>query len=177
MFGRMRSANVLSIVLAMGVAGTAFADLVDRAGRPPPPGPAECGGDRVAGVWRGRHFLDGVTYITTLYVERAGGNSLRGRMDVLSFTGRGRPPPPCQPGQRAYRVTQPSVGTADGLRVDFRATSVEVVYPTICGAPGGYAADHFTGTIEANASVLRAVNNDGGVAVNEPVAFRRVRCR
>jgi hypothetical protein len=153
-------------------------DLVERRGEPPPPqtGEVECGGDRVVGVWRGRNRIHQWTYVTTLHIQRDGGNNLRGRMLVTAFTGGGRPPPPCRPGQLAYRVSQPAVGTADGLRVDFRATSYNLDR-NICGSSYGYNLDRFTGTIDPGTSMLRAVNNDNGVAVNAPVMFRRLRCR
>lgn len=175
----MRRLWPLIVALAMFVGvPLAGADLVDRAGQPPPPqqSDVECGGDRVVGVWRGRNRIDSFTYITTLFIERDGGNALRGRMVVLAFTGGGRPPPPCRPGQSAYQVTQPAVGSVDGLRIDFRATSY-TFDRNICGSSSGYNPDRFTGMLEPNASVFRAVNNDNGVAVNAPVRFRRIRCR
>jgi hypothetical protein len=167
---------LITLALALFcVVPVALGDLVERRGEPPPPDVAECGGDRVAGIWRGRNFLHGWSYITTMRIERAGGEAIRGSMSVTLWTGRGRPPPPCLAGMNAYRVRQPSRGTASGLRVDFRASAANIDR-ILCGSPQGYAPDHFTGTIAPNASVLRAVNNDNGGAVNEPVMFRRVRC-
>lgn len=172
-----RALIVLALALLCGVP-IASGDLVDRAGQPPPPADQECGGDRVAGVWRARNRRYGWTWISTLTIERVPGdaNAIRGRMSMTWWTGGGRPPPPCSQGQEAYHVTQPAVGRVDGLRVDLRATSY-VVDRILCGGPQSYNADHFTGSIDANASIFRAVNNDGEQAVNNPYLFRRVRCR
>lgn len=173
-----RSAAVFFLLAMFSVVPLAAGDLVDRRAEPPNQGPEECGGDRVAGVWRARNLLHGWTYITTLHIQRVPGDAgaLRGRMVVTAFSGRGRAPPPCQPGQQAYRVTQPAEGRIDGLRLDFRALSANIDRQ-ICGSGYGYNPDRFTGTIDARAPVFRSVNNDGDGAVNAPVMFRRVRCR
>jgi hypothetical protein len=167
------------LVLALScVASVAAGDLVEREPEPPPPNAAECGGERIAGVWRARNQRNGWSWITTLTIERVPGDAhaLRGTITGTWWTGGGRPPPPCRSGQSAYHVTQPAVGRIDGSRVDFRATSF-VVDRILCGGAQGYNADHFTGTLDAHAPILRTVNNDGDSAVNNPYSFRRVRCR
>ena len=49
---------------------------------------------------------------------------------------------------------------------------------SICGSSigFGYNLDNFTGTIDPEIQEFQSVNNDGGISVNEPNVFRRIRC-
>lgn len=174
-----RGLPVLAIALFL-FAPVAEGDLADRPAQPPPRerGNAECGGDRVAGVWRSRSTNRGLSYQTTLHIHRVPGDrgAIRGTIGVLVWTGTGSPPPPCFEGQTAYHIVQPALGTTNGLRIDFRGQSFEIDR-VHCGTPGSYYPDQFTGTIDPRTSTFRAVNNDGGVAVNFPEVFRRIRCQ
>jgi hypothetical protein len=172
-----RIATLLLTLALLCAASIASGDLAGRAPEPPSQPQPDCGGDRVAGIWRGRNSVAGRTYLTTLRIERVRGRprALTGRMRVTVFTG-DRAPPPCYLGQRAYEVTQPANGTNDGLRVDFRGFAYRIER-VICGErPPIYHPDHFTGTLDASAPILRMVNNDGVTEVNAPVMFRRARC-
>lgn len=175
-----RAAGCVALALSLLViALPAAGDLVDRNGQPPqqPENPAECGGDRIAGVWRGpRGRFSFWNYQVTLHIQRASGSAITGRMVGVWWTGSRRRPPPCEAGQTAFQVTQPAQGTFENNRFAFRATSYRIDR-VICGAPTSYSPDHFVGTLDENASILRTVNNDGGNAVNDPEVFRRIRCR
>jgi len=157
------------------------ADIQEQRARLPPPA-RECA-DPVEGVWMShayyahqRHW-----YIFTLTVHRRAPGSTELVGEILaefwnSDDGRAPNPPPCHRGLSHDRALMPAIGTANGDRIEFGGTSVTHL-PSLCGEGSfGYAADHFSGTIDPAILEFQSVNNDGGSAVNEPSVFRRIRC-
>jgi hypothetical protein len=173
-----------SIACVLGVAsfaplpsGLPPADLVEQQAEPPRPGDQECGGDRIRGTWRATAYQRGGNLRWTFRIRRAG-RALTGQILLTKWYGprRSRPPPPCANGQLAFVVSQPAVGEVlDERRIVFRGTSWNLDRQT-CGVLADYYVDNFVGRIDANASVMRVVNNDGHGAVNDPYVFRRVSC-
>jgi hypothetical protein len=150
-----------------------------------PPAPEKCA-DEVEGTWMSLkyspHYHPPQWYEVTIEIKRTapGSELLEGSMLVRYwFGGPGdAKPPACKPGGYDRFVFQPSVGkiTTDGqLRVDATSWSQREVR---CGGEGyrGYNLDHYAGKIDPVLKEFQSVNNDGGIAVNEPAVFRRIRC-
>ena len=85
-------------------------------------------------------------------------------------------PGPCR-GRLRYRVSMDGRGVVDGNEVEFWGVGQWRLDQVICGvAAFGYNLDHFSGAIDHEIQEFQSVNNDGGVAVNEPTVFRRIKC-
>ncbi len=153
--------------------------VAEQRARLPPP--ADCS-DPVTGVWKSHDFFERRMqwYETWLYIDRVEGSDtqLTGHMEVQMWAG-GRDleqPPSCDETSVRYRVRQPAQGRIDDtMHVDFDATSWEVE-AVICGEMRSYNPDRFSGTIVPELNEFQSLNNDGGMAVNFPSVFRRIRC-
>jgi hypothetical protein len=147
------------------------------------PPKAECE-DPVVGVWKSHNYNDVYRQWTefTLEVRRVPGDeaSLEGRILNHSWHGSEKqvqPPESCR-GELRYEVTMDARGTARGLQVEFWGVAPWRLDRTICGSSlgFGYNLDHFSGAIDPEIQEFQSVNNDGGISVNEPTVFRRIRC-
>ena len=70
----------------------------------------------------------------------------------------------------------PSIGRFENGEISFGGTSWSAE-PAICSRGSiGYNPDKFTGKLDPKLHEFVSVNNDGGIAVNEPNVFRRIRC-
>lgn len=88
-------------------------------------------------------------------------------------------PPPCSLafGYEANVSMPDGTGSIDkDLTVIFGATKWKLD-KLVCGHTTiRYNPDHFSGTIDPQRQEFQSVNNDGGMAVNEPAVFRRISC-
>ena len=146
------------------------------------PEPAECE-DPVTGVWKSHNYntFQGQWTEFTLEVRRRTGEPsvLEGRILNHSWmAGRNHPEPPKCTGQLRYEVSMDAQGSAKGLSVEFWGIGQWEMDQLHCGSRigFGYNLDHFSGTIDPAIQEFQSVNNDGGIAVNEPTVFRRIRC-
>lgn len=146
------------------------------------PEPAACE-DPVAGVWKSHNYntFQGQWTEFTLEIRRepANPNTLEGRilnhswMATVNF-----PEPPACSGMLRYEVSMDGRGSVNGLDVEFWGVGQWQMDKLHCGSRlgFGYNLDHFSGTIDPDLQEFQSVNNDGGIAINEPTVFRRIRC-
>jgi len=175
------------LLLTLALLGVGLAPRVARAtvaeqrARLPPP--AECQ-DPVEGIWRAHQYAvaRGEWYIFTLEVHRVkpGSPELTGtvKSEYWSGTAKDQEAPPCNRGGYRFHhiVHMPGKGKLRDADVAFGGTSYSWERD-VCGTGhGGYNPDHFTGRIDPALQEFQSVNNDGGVAVNEPTLFRRIHC-
>ena len=146
------------------------------------PDPAECE-DPITGVWKSHNYNTFQEQWTefTLEVRRSSGNpsSLEGRILNHSWMATDRhPQPPACKGNLRYEVSMEAVGSVKTLDVEFWGVNNWEMDRLHCGSSlgFGYNLDHFSGTIDPEIQEFQSVNNDGGIAVNEPTVFRRIRC-
>jgi hypothetical protein len=170
-----------SLLLAPPAPGSTVSE--QRARLPPA---AECN-DPVAGVWKSHNFNDEYSQWSefTLEIERdtSKPGALRGRILNHSWQGgvkQVQPPPDCSTELR-YEVSMDAIGHVgrdNALEVTFGGIDPWRLDRIICGTSVGfgYNLDNFTGTIDPDIQEFQSVNNDGGIAVNEPTVFRRIRC-
>lgn len=168
--------TVAAVTLVPSIAPATIEE--QRARLPPPAPPGQCQ-NPVEGVWKSLRFYpgNGAWYSFVLEIHRQG-DRLTGQIDAYSWD---TPPTvsepgPCRPGLSHWVVTQPATGTIDGLRLTFGGTrwGVRQVY---CGErPWAYNTDHFRGVIDTSLQEFQSVNNDGGLQIDEPTVFRRIRC-
>lgn len=145
------------------------------------PPPAECD-DPVVGVWKSHRYSARQAQWTefTLNIHRVPGSETQLTGEILNHSWGGTPkdeqPPPCH-GDLRYRVSMDSQGSVYGYDVEFWGVGKWRLDEVLCGYAGfGYNLDHFSGTIDPELQEFQSVNNDGGVAVNEPTVFRRIKC-
>jgi len=180
---RLRIVHLAAIGLVLAIVWTsspAPADIQEQRNRLPPP--ATSCQDPVEGVWMSHSFYpnNGQWYIFTLTVRRktAGSSELVGDIHAEFWDGpENNPNPiPCQSGGYHQRVYMTAAGTADGQAIRFGGTTWRQE-ASLCGwGVSGYNLDQFSGTIDPAILEFQSVNNDGGLAVNEPTVFRRIRC-
>ncbi len=163
------------MTLAMLTAGT----IAEQRARLPPP--ADCT-DPVAGVWKSHDYFMHVDhwYLNELHIERVAGSDteLTGRIEVEMWLGnkdRVQPPADCSESTLHYLVEQDARGVIKGTEIQFGGLNYRLKRE-ICGNFNGYNEDHFAGTIDPELSEFQTLNNDGGIAVNFPSVFRRVKC-
>ena len=70
----------------------------------------------------------------------------------------------------------PSKGSIDPQGTVVFGAQTYTIDKVVCGQPGRYNPDNFSGKIDVERQEFQSVNNDGGRAVNDPTVFRRVRC-
>jgi len=180
---RLRLVHLAAIAIVVVIAWTTSrgsADIQEQRNRLPPP--ATSCADPVEGVWMSHSFYpnNGQWYIFTLTVRRtaSGANTLTGDIHSEFWDGPATNPNPipCTSGGYHQRVFMEARGTIDGQVIRFGGTSWRQE-ANLCGwGVGGYNLDQFSGTIDPTILEFQSVNNDGGLAVNEPTVFRRIRC-
>ena len=168
---------VVSIAIPMPAPGSTVSEQ-----RALLPEPAECE-DPVTGVWKSHNYntYQGQWTEFTLEIRRDPDDtrSLQGRILNHSWmaTQNFPEPPPCS-GQLRYEVSMDARGSAKEMDVEFWGVGQWRMDQLHCGNSlgFGYNLDHFSGTIDPEIQEFQSVNNDGGIAVNEPTVFRRIRC-
>ncbi len=156
------------------------ASVEEQRARLPPP--AQCTND-IEGTWLGlrwsSHRRPPEWYKVTLEVRYASPESktdLTGSINVRFWKGGAEaqtPPSGCRYGEGL--IYQPAKGKIIDGNIDFEALSWQSAMPG-CEYTAGYYLDHYTGRIDPQILEFQAVNNDGGLAVNEPTVFRRIKC-
>jgi hypothetical protein len=165
-------------MLVMLIFGTreAPATVEEQRARLPPA--AECTSP-VAGKWKALVYqeLSGIWYEFILEVREDDNNpaTLKGEIFVDAWDGSAHTPEPPVPCQRRYKVKMPGSGRFVDGRFEFGGGRWEL-QEVVCGVFTSYNPDHFSGQLEPEIHEFQAVNNDGGMAVNEPAVFRRIRC-
>ncbi|MBL8604848.1 MAG: hypothetical protein JNK72_23170 [Myxococcales bacterium] len=149
-----------------------------RARLPPPPPPGQCP-NPIEGVWKSLRWYPGNAAWYSFELEiHMQGNRLTGRINAHSWdTPPNRPEPgPCTGDLSHWLVVQTAEGSVDGMRLDFAANRW-AVGQVFCGSrPYAYNLDHFRGVIDPSIQEFQSVNNDGGLQIDEPTVFRRIRC-
>jgi hypothetical protein len=153
------------------------ASIQEQRARLPPP--ADCP-DPVEGYWKAHYYQQqyGHWYVRTLEIHRKD-KELTGK--IIAHYWDGSPtdvnPPPCKPGLTMEQViNMPARGTFEDGNIDFGGTSWTAEPPICSKGTVGYNPDRFTGKLDPKLHEFISVNNDGGIAVNEPNVFRRIRC-
>jgi hypothetical protein len=166
-----------SIIVGLLVLGTGT--VAEQRARLPPP--AECG-DSVVGTWKSHQYHPDQGQWTqfTLEVSRVpdSPDQLTGFIRNHSWVGGAtdEQPPPCR-GDWRYKVSMDARGTLTGDHVEFWGIDEWRLDAILCGRMDfGYNLDHFSGDISQETQEFQSVNNDGGVAVNQPTLFRRIKC-
>ncbi len=147
------------------------------------PEPAECD-DPIIGVWKSHNYntFQGQWTEFTLEVRRVADDpqTLEGRILNHSWMASDQhpQPPDCNGFDLRYEVSMPARGSTKSLEVEFWGVGNWDMDRIHCGSSMGfgYNLDHFSGTIDPEIQEFQSVNNDGGIAVNEPTVFRRIRC-
>ncbi len=161
-------------------AGESPAAVEEQRRRLPPP--ATCK-DPVEGLWMGLKYVAPLyqwyNYTLEIHRDKEDPNKLTGEVLAKFWDGTSQQekPPACKPALMFVTVAQPAKGKyKDGL-VDFGGTSWSLK-ENHC-PPGRYVrynTDHFSGKIDPTIQEFQSVNNDGGVAVNDPIVLRRIKC-
>jgi hypothetical protein len=157
--------------------------IEDQRARLPPP--ADCA-DPVEGEWVGLKFFDTRHQWNefSLTIKRKAKDSPEIEGQIQTHYWFGGPldskPPPCKPGGLEVIGKMPASGKVEtspkGLTLVFAAKSY-TKESTPCGIERrAYNPDKLTGTIDPALQEFQSVNNDGGIAVNDPYVFRRVKC-
>ncbi len=169
-------ARVLALLLPVPVL---MGTVAEQRARLPPP--AECT-DPLAGTWKSHQYHAEQRQWTEcfLHIRRLEGkpNQLEGQIVNHSWHGDDTlvEPPPCS-GDYRYRVSMDAKGTVEGDHIEFWGLPPWRKDAVLCGQMYfGYNLDHFSGDIDHELHEFQSVNNDGGVAVNQPTVFRRIRC-
>lgn len=165
---------VLSATPRRAPAGT----VAEQRARLPPPAQCE---DPVEGIWKSHDYRAWRRQWTifTLEIHRVDGtDALRGTIRNESWRGDAdqSEPGPCV-GELRYDVSMDAVGRVEHGQIAFGGVGQWRLDAVLCGEfVGGYNLDNFTGPLDAELLEFQSVNNDGGVSVNEPTVFRRVKC-
>ena len=177
---RRRRLILVPIALAVLFAPTVSATITEQRSRLPPP--AACG-DVVEGVWKAHRWRrDLHTWrIFTLTIHRQPGSdsALIGTIRNEGWTGGPdrELPGGCAGLRYHWIVSTDARGTIHGQQVVFSGKDQWRLDRVVChSGPGGYNLDSFSGLIDTDIEEFQSVNNDGGVDVNVPTVFRRVRC-
>jgi MYXO-CTERM domain-containing protein len=171
---------VVPCLVLIGRPGFTPATITEQRARLPPP--AFCD-DEVEGVWRSHYYRPRFHewYVMTLEVHRVRGNPT-GLTGVIhteywdGFEGQQEPPVSCSPGSEHRLIRQPATGGIVNGEIFFGGTSWSTDRVFCDDGSGGYNPDNFSGRIDPEIQEFQSVNNDGGIAVNEPAVFRRIKC-
>jgi outer membrane biosynthesis protein TonB len=132
--------------------------------------------DPFSGTWQARRYRGSQDHWVVFTARLSGsGSSLSGTLTYRSWNGgpSQRRPPPCGPGVFDDTVFMRARGSIHGNQA--RIDAVSYSRTSHCMDFGfGYNLDHFTGTVEGDR--FNAVNNDGGMDIDEPYVFRRISC-
>ena len=168
---RIACFSLIAVVLLTGSV------IQEQQARLPPP--ATCD-DSVEGIWKAHAFSEvhDQWYLIELHVRRVKGSDteIKGDMRFEIWTGdeNRHVPPSCDKTDFRARVFQNAKGTVEENAIQFQAIDVEI--ERVCGLVFGYNLDAFGGTINPDTEEFHSLANDGGMWVNFPVVFRRVRC-
>lgn len=189
---RRRSKTSRRVALAFGATALAAvwltasrvpATIAEQRARLPPA--AECDDEIVAGIWRSHSYWPRQRewYVMTLYVQRVPSDptQLEGRITSHFWTGgpEDEEPPPCdrQPHFEATVSFDARGRVTEGNQIFFGGVGRWRLDQSQCGrTPSGYNLDNFSGVIDPRTLEFQSVNNDGGLAVDVPAVFRRIRC-
>lgn len=144
------------------------------------PAPVRCD-DPIAGTWVSREhydrYGDWYYYRVSIRRSRRDPSRLTGTMTSRSWNGEADRSEPNQCDLFDWTVSMPVEGRleADGS-VRFGGTSYRVT-DAACGSPSDYRTDQFSGLLMSSGDGIKAFNNDGARAVNDPHTFRRIACR
>jgi hypothetical protein len=171
---------VLGFVAASWLPGLGRASTVaEQRARLPPP--ADCK-DPVAGIWKSHTydsvFRDWTVFTLEIHRSEPGKDEFEGRISNQSWQAEPHEssPPPCR-GELHYLVSMNAQGTVRDGRINFWGVGEWSLDEVLCGSWNmGYNLDNFSGQIDPDLVEFQSVNNDGGRAINDPVAFRRVSC-
>ncbi len=174
----MLAAGWLTVVLFPRVSS---ATVEEQRARLPPP--AECQ-DPVEGVWLSHQYEPRLLqwYIITLYIHHPSPDSDKIVGDIVSHFWDGSTkedqPPPCTRWRMNSKVRMPATGTYKDGKVVFNGGPWRPE-PAPCDPPARrimYNPDSFSGKIDPDLQEFQSLHNDGGVSVNIPTVFRRVKC-
>ncbi|HTR49667.1 MAG TPA: hypothetical protein VMJ10_03105 [Kofleriaceae bacterium] len=177
----MRGLRTMAIAALLGtlIVGPrdAPATIEEQRARLPPP--AECSSP-MAGRWRSLAFSysEDEWYEFTLEIHEDGpdGSVLTGTIYVDDWVGPQVTPEPPVPCVRRNKGKMIGRGTFTNGVVRFGGSDYERT-EVVCGKPMvGYNPDQFTGKLDPARQEFQALNNDGGLMVNEPTVFRRIGC-
>ncbi len=181
---KRRRRIVYGSVVAVLAAITLFAPVLSatieeqRARLPPPPPPGQCP-NPIEGVWKSLRWYPGNQAWYSFQLEiHMQGDRLVGRIDAHSWDTPPSQPEPgsCRPGLDHWVVTQTAIGTVRGMRIHFGGTRWAVAQSHCGQRPWAYNLDQFRGVIDPSIQEFQSVNNDGGLQIDEPTVFRRIRC-
>ena len=173
----LRTAAIAAL-LATLIVGTrdAPATIEEQRARLPPA--AECASP-IAGRWRSLNYshYEDAWYQFTLEIRAEGpdGSVLTGMIYVDDWDGPERTPEPPVPCIRRHKGKMTGRGTFKNGDVRFGGSDYEPV-EQVCGHALRYNPDQFTGKLDPERQEFQAVNNDGGLMVNDPTVFRRIGC-
>jgi hypothetical protein len=152
------------------------ATVEEQRARLPPA--AECNSP-VAGRWKALDYSERQNswyqYVLEVHEDATDPSVLTGMIYIDTWTGPGTSPEPPVPCHWRYQGKMVGHGTFTGGQVEFAGSEFQLTQQ-ICGGYIAYNPDHFTGKLEPERQEFQSVNNDGGVAVNEPTVFRRIGC-
>lgn len=172
--GALAAFVVLTAAPRRAPAGT----VAEQRARLPPPAQCE---DPVEGIWKSHDYRVWRRQWTifTLVIHRIDGTqNLRGTIRNESWRGDADQSEPgvCE-GELRYDVSMDAEGRVQDGQIEFGGIGQWRLDAVLCGEfNGGYNLDVFTGPLDVEILEFQAVNNDGGVSVNEPTVFRRVKC-
>jgi len=152
--------------------------VAEQRARLPPPAQCE---DPVEGIWKSHDYRQERREWTifTLTIHRvAGTEQLRGSIHNESWYGDPdrSEPGPCE-GELRYQISMDAEGRMHDGRIELGGVGAWRLDAVLCGElDGGYNLDQFSGRLDLELLEFQSVNNDGGVAVDEPTVFRRVEC-
>lgn len=156
------------------------ATVAEQRARLPPP--AECD-DPLTGTWKAHvyHPDRGQWTEWTLNLRRDEADRERLVGEIINHSWYGgaelTAPPTCDRTRSHWVVSTDAEGYVSNGDIHVQGLGDWRLDEVICGpGPGGYNLDHFSGALEHTLHEFQSVNNDGGVSVNEPTVFRRVRC-
>ncbi len=148
--------------------------------RLPPPAVCE---DPIVGIWKSHNYNERERHWTqfTITVERVGGSDSDLKGTIVNHAWDGdetqEQPPTCDRTDRRFVVSMDAMGRVNEGVIEFWGIGEWRLDRMICGLRDfGYNLDHFTGSLDAELQEFQSVNNDGGIAIDEPTVFRRIKC-
>lgn len=154
--------------------------VAEQRARLPPP--AKCT-DKIAGLWKSHDYRPDRQMWTefTIEVRRVEGSDTALVGTITNHTWDGTEadvqPGPCDAMTLRTVISMDAQGSVEGDTLFFGGVGKWRLDRQICGSFNyGYNLDNFTGVVDHTIEEFQSVNNDGGMSINEPTVFRRVRC-
>lgn len=183
---RLRARLVLVSLVSLVLIATlnprqSNATVEEQRARLPPP--AECV-DPIEGVWLSHQYEPRLHqwYIMTLTIHRAAPESEKLTGDIVAHFWDGlqkdEQPPPCTQGRLHAKVKMPATGEYKNGMLNFDGGPWKPE-PHPCDPPARrifYNPDNFKGKLDIQLQEFQSVHNDGGVSINVPTVFRRIKC-